>query len=102
MAWSYRQDRSDEVYHNQVGPVLVEAEKLPHTPSSSQHAKEMLDPDLVKKREEEEKKLQEIRQKEREELLKQQTQAQSEQEKAPVPARVASGQEKEANKAQKK
>ena len=43
MAWSYRQDRSDEVYADNPGVTLVSGEKLPHTPASPQHAKEMLD-----------------------------------------------------------
>ena len=63
MAWSYRNDRSDEVYHNQVGVGLVEAEKLPHTPSSSQDAAEQLDPKKKEKRLEDEKKFKEQQQK---------------------------------------
>jgi hypothetical protein len=65
MAWSYRQDRSDETYH-EPGVFLVEGEKLPHTPASAQHAKEMLDPKLVEKREKEEEKFKEEQKKQAE------------------------------------
>jgi hypothetical protein len=43
MAWSYRQDVSDETYHA-PGVHLVEGEKLPDTPASEEHAQEMLHP----------------------------------------------------------
>lgn len=42
MAWSYRQDLSDEIYHNQVGVAQVEGKKLPATPRSAEHAEELL------------------------------------------------------------
>src|SRR5436190_19040263 len=50
MAWSYRQDSADEIYHDQVGVVLVEGKKLPQTPSSGVDAQEQLDPKKKEKR----------------------------------------------------
>lgn len=41
MAWSYRQDRSDETYH-EPGVALVEGKKVPHTPRDSEHAEELM------------------------------------------------------------
>lgn len=53
MAWSYRSDRSDEVYHDQVGPAQVKGEALHHTPANAEHADELKkaqkpDPEAVK------------------------------------------------------
>jgi hypothetical protein len=55
MAWSYRQDCSDESYH-EPGVALIEGEKLPDTPASAEHAKDLLEPERVEKREKEEQK----------------------------------------------
>lgn len=53
MAWSYRQDCSDETYH-EPGVCLVEGEKLPDTPANAEHAKDMMDPKRVEKRQKDE------------------------------------------------
>src|SRR5262245_3749637 len=53
MAWSYRNDAADETYANTPGPALVDAQPLPETPASAEHAQDMLDPSRVEKREKE-------------------------------------------------
>jgi hypothetical protein len=58
MAWSYRSDLADETYHA-PGVALVEGETLPATPSSEQHAQEMMDPKAEEKRLKEEEKFRE-------------------------------------------
>jgi hypothetical protein len=49
MAWSYRQDRTDELYSENVGVTLVKGEKLPDTPADPEDSKEMLEKPEQKK-----------------------------------------------------
>lgn len=42
MAWSYRQDLSDELYSKNTGVTQVEGEKIPETPRSAAHVEEMV------------------------------------------------------------
>ena len=51
MAWSYRQDRMDEIYHNKVGVGMVDAIAVPETPADFQDALNMgggMDPQAAK------------------------------------------------------
>jgi hypothetical protein len=43
MAWSYRSDRSDEVYGTSGGPAAVTTEKLPRPPSDSENVEKVKD-----------------------------------------------------------
>jgi hypothetical protein len=44
MAWSYRNDRSDEIYANTSGPAVAQTEKLPRPPADGEDTEVVLHP----------------------------------------------------------
>jgi hypothetical protein len=52
MAWSYRSDRSDEVYASTGGPAAVTSDKLPRPPAEGEPTAEVLNPKESKTKDE--------------------------------------------------
>jgi hypothetical protein len=54
MAWSYRSDRSDEVYASTSGPAAATTEQLPRPPADGEDTDAVLNPEVPKPKEGEE------------------------------------------------